>query len=192
MLTTDFYKGIIKPDNYSDKLKERIDRTLEMEDIAYPNNTFFEMLKKVFTFAWWCIVVFFILGLVLNYSAMYFIFLIGLGVVTLFGLWYIESTLSPKYVIDRMIIRYFDNLKDNEVYKYFGVLEEIYSPELKNGEEGVKQTYFVKIDGHMWQVNKEDFDTIKDLKTHKIDLYFVKYNSVGENATALMVAPAEN
>ncbi|MBQ7668686.1 MAG: hypothetical protein IJS47_05110 [Clostridia bacterium] len=192
MLTTEFYKGIIKPDNYTEKLQERIDRTLEMEDIAYPDNTFFEMLKKLLTFILWSVLVFFILGVIMNYVAVYFILLMGIGIVTLFGLFYINSTLSPKYVLDRMVIRYFDNLKDKEIYAYKGVLEEAYSPELKLNEDNKKQTYFVKIDGHMWQVNKEDFESIKDLKTYKVNLYFVKYNSVGENSTALMVTPADN
>ena len=192
MLTTEFYKGIIKPDNYTEKLQERIDRTLEMEDIAYPDNTFFEMLKKLLTFILWSVLVFFILGVIMNYVAVYFILLMGIGIVTLFGLFYINSTLSPKYVLDRMVIRYFDNLKDKEIYAYKGVLEEAYSPELKLNEDNKNQTYFVKIDGHMWQVNKEDFESIKDLKTYKVNLYFVKYNSVGENSTALMVTPADN
>jgi len=187
MLTTQIYRNIIKPDTYSDSLKERINRTLEMEDVVYPSNNFFEMLKNILWMAWGIAIVMFIYGFIMSFRADYFIFVVGFGISVLFGIFFIQSNLSAKYKVDRMLIRYFDNLKDNEIYKYFGVLEELYIPDLEatNG----KKSYFAQIDGHIWQINKEDYDKIEKLKTHKVNLYFVKYNNIGENATALMVEP---
>ena len=192
MLTTQMYKGVIKPDTYSEELKERIKRTLEMQDVVYPSNNFFEVFKNILCILWGLAIAMFVYGFVMNFAADYFIFVVGFGVAVLFGIFFIQSNLSAKYKIDRMLIRYFDNLKDNEVYKYFGVLEEVYAPSISKDENTNKKSYFAQIDGYIWQINKEDYDKIEKLKTQKVNLYFVKYNSLGENATALMVTPEEN
>lgn len=189
MLTTQMYKSVTKPDVYPEELKERINKTLEMEDVVYPKDNSLEVLKNVLIIAWVIAIVMFIYGCVINATADYFIFVVGFGVLSLFGMFYIQSNLSAKYKIDRMLIRYFDNLKDNEIYKYFGTLEELYAPSISNEEGTNKKSYFVQIDGCIWQVNKEDYDKIEKLKTQKVNLYFVKYNNLGENATALMVSP---
>lgn len=188
MLTTQIYKETIKPDIYPEELKERIKRTLEMQDVVYPSNKSFEIFKNILCIGWAIAIVLFIYGLIMGFAADYFILVLGFGIASLFGIFFIQSNLSAKYKIDRMLIRYFDNLKDNEIYKYFGVLEEIYIHKLENS---TKEAYFAQIDGHMWQINKEDYDKIEKLKTHKVNLYFVKYNNVGENATALMILPEE-
>jgi len=192
MLTTQIYKGTIKPDTYSEALKKRIERTLEMQDIAvYPADKSFEILKKFLWGVWMIAVALFIYGCGKEAKADYFLFVVGFGVVALAGIYFIQSNLSAKYKIDRMLIRYFDNLKDNEVYKYFGTLEELYAPEISK-ENGInRKSYFAQIDGHIWQINKEDYDKIEKIKTQKVNLYFVKYNNVGENATALMISPNE-
>jgi len=192
MLTTQMYKGIVKPDTYSEELNERIKRTLEMEDVVYPSNKSFEIFKNILCIVWAISIVMFIYGFVMGFAADYFIFVVGLGVVALFGIYFIQSNLSAKYKIDRMLIRYFDNLKDNEIYKYFGTLEELYIPNISKEGGTAKKSYFAQIDGHIWQINKEDYDKIEKLKTQKVNLYFVKYNNLGENATALMVTPEED
>jgi len=192
MLTTQMYKGIIKPDVYSDELKERINRTLEMEDVVYPKDNSLEVLKNILCIAWGLSIVMFIYGVVMNLAADYFIFIVGFAIVSLFGIYVIQNNLVVKCKIDKMLIRYFDNLKDNEVYKYFGTLEELYMPSISNEGGTSKKSYFAQIDGHIWQINKEDYDKIEKLKTQKVNLYFVKYNNLGENATALMVTPKED
>ena len=191
MLTTQMYKGVIKPDTYPEEVKERIKRTLEMEDVVYPKDNSLEVLKNVLTVAWGLAIVIFIYGCIINATADYFIFVVGFGMLSLFGMFYIQSGLSSKYKVDRMLIRYFDNLKDNEIYKYFGTLEELYMPSISNEDGTNKKSYFAQIDGCIWQINKEDYDKIEKVKTQKVNLYFVKYNNLGENATALMVTPKE-
>ena len=177
MLTTQMYKGVIKPDTYSEELKERIKRTLEMQDVVYPSNNFFEVFKNILCILWGLAIAMFVYGFVMNFAADYFIFVVGFGVAVLFGIFFIQSNLSAKYKIDRMLIRYFDNLN---------------APSISKDENTNKKSYFAQIDGYIWQINKEDYDKIEKLKTQKVNLYFVKYNSLGENATALMVTPEEN